>query len=263
MKTTMKKNLIKAVCVLMLAIVSAQSGQGAEMPENKEYTNFIGMKFVRVAPGVFRMGVGGTLLPAELTTDASLQPEGDYDEKPNHTVAISRPFYIGVYEVTNFQYKLFRPEHKKDRRRGDSGQDDEAVVNVNWYDAQAFCRWLSDKDGLPYRLPTEAEWEYGCRAGTTTHYSTGNALPENFSEESRSVRVGQTPPNPWGITICTATWKSGAMTGTVPTRRQTRQTPSDVSRVTSRSHAAATGAPIRITSVRPIVWGPCLKTSME
>ncbi|MHC4623230.1 MAG: SUMF1/EgtB/PvdO family nonheme iron enzyme [Planctomycetota bacterium] len=195
----MKKNFVTAACVLILAIVLARPGQGAEMPKNKQYTNFTGMKFVRVEPGVFRMGVGNGPLPAELTTDDSLQPEGDYDEKPNHTVTISRPFYIGVYEVTNFQYELFRPEHKKLRRGGDSGQDDEAVVNVNWYDAQAFCRWLSDKEGLPYRLPTEAEWEYACRTGTTTHYSTGDALPEEFSEESRSVRVGQTPPNAWGI----------------------------------------------------------------
>jgi formylglycine-generating enzyme required for sulfatase activity len=109
----MRKNLKEAACVFVLAVVSAGTGQGADIPEKKEYTNFVGMKFVRVEPGAFRMGVGNTPLPAELTTDDSLQPEGDYDEKPNHTVTISKPFYIGVYEVTNFQYELFRPDHKK------------------------------------------------------------------------------------------------------------------------------------------------------
>ncbi|HUT30555.1 MAG TPA: SUMF1/EgtB/PvdO family nonheme iron enzyme [Sedimentisphaerales bacterium] len=199
MKTTTKKNWTYVVCALVVAIVSIQSGRAAEMPENGKYTNFVGMEFVRVEPGVFQMGVGKTPLPAELAPGGSLLPEGDYDEKPNHTVTISRPFHIGKCEVTNLQYELFRPDHRKLRRGGDSGRDDEAVVNVNWYDAQAFCRWLSDKEGLPYRLPTEAEWEYACRAGTTTPFSMGDALPQEFSRQSRSVQVGQTPPNPWGL----------------------------------------------------------------
>ena len=192
--------MAKVVCLVALICINVRPTHSAEMPKAKEYTNFIGMKFIRVEPGTFQMGVGSTPLPAELTTDASLQPEGDFDEKPNHTVRISRPFYVGAYEVTNFQYELFRPEHRKLRRQGrDSGRDDEAVINVNWYDAQAFCQWLSDKEDLPCRLPTEAEWEYACRAGTATHFSTGDTLPEEFVKESRSVKVGQTPPNPWAI----------------------------------------------------------------
>lgn len=199
MKTTTRKNWTYAFCALVIAIVSAQSGRAAEMPGGGKYTNFIGMEFVRVEPGVFQMGVGKTPLPMEVAPGGSLFPEGDYDEKSNHTVTISGPFYVGMYEVTNLQYELFRPEHRKLRRGDDSGADDEAVVNVNWYDAQAFCRWLSDKEGLPYRLPTEAEWEYACRAGTTTPFSTGDALPQELSRQSRSVEVGQMPANPRGI----------------------------------------------------------------
>ncbi|MHC4498706.1 MAG: formylglycine-generating enzyme family protein [Planctomycetota bacterium] len=73
-----------------------------------------------------------------------LLTEGDFDEKPIHSVRTTRPFYIGVFEVTNFQYELFDPEHRTLRgRNGFSKDDDEAVVYVNWYDAQSFCRWLS------------------------------------------------------------------------------------------------------------------------
>jgi len=78
---------------------------------------------------------------------------------------------MGVVEVTNYQYELFDPKRKSrtgGRFNGLSKDDDEAVINVNWYDAQAFCEWLSHQEGADYRLPTEAEWEYACRAGTKT-----------------------------------------------------------------------------------------------
>ncbi|MHC4574695.1 MAG: SUMF1/EgtB/PvdO family nonheme iron enzyme [Planctomycetota bacterium] len=190
---------MRMVCFSTIVLLVCGRAFSKELPREKVYVNSIRMKLVRVEQGTFQMGIGDTPLPAELTTDRSLQPAGDFDEQPNHIVRISRPFYMGAYEVTDFQYELFRPEHRKLRRGGDSGRDDEAVVNVNWYDAQAFCQWLSDKEDLPYRLPTEAEWEYACRAKTTTHFSTGDMLAEEFAKESGSVKVGQTPPNPWGV----------------------------------------------------------------
>ncbi|TFG50613.1 MAG: hypothetical protein E4H40_00955 [Candidatus Brocadiia bacterium] len=121
----MKKRMFVSAA-LILTVVSLAV---AQMPADEEYTNSIGMKFVRIKPGTFTMGVGKTPLPVELTNQRGTQLEGDFDEKPNHKVEISKPFYVGIYEVTNFQYELFDPEHKKLRGKdeGLSKEDDEAV----------------------------------------------------------------------------------------------------------------------------------------
>ena len=132
----------------------------------------------------------------------------DYDEAPVHKVVISHPFRMGRTEVTNAQYELFRPEHRKSRGKNNvSGKDDDAVVNVSYQDAVDFCEWLSRKEGKTYRLPTEAEWEYACRAGTYTLYYTGDGLPASMQRNQVvardykpvSLKVGQTPPNAFGL----------------------------------------------------------------
>ncbi|MHC4361336.1 MAG: SUMF1/EgtB/PvdO family nonheme iron enzyme [Planctomycetota bacterium] len=205
------RRVLLSLFVLCLAgcQMEMKSSKVAGIPKGNEYTNFTGMKFVRIEPGGFEMGVGKTPRAHKLTGHRGTQSEGDFDEKPNHTVTITKPFYMGVYEVTNKQYGLFDPEHKRLRGKdeGLSEDDDEAVINVNWYEAQAFCRWLSDKEGIPYRLATEAEWEYACRAGTTTHYHTGDILPKEYHKNAKMVgtavkvplHVGKTPPNAWGL----------------------------------------------------------------
>lgn len=208
LKLTGKISIMAVVC-LVWCFVSAGLSQAAIMPTEPTYTNAFDMEFVRINPGQFRMGVGDTPLAVEITNHRGTQAEGDFDEKPNHRVTITGAFYMGIHEVTNKQYELFDPEHKKLRGKdsGLSEDDDEAVINVNWYDAQAFCQWLSDKQGLPCRLPTEAEWEYACRAGTTTNYHTGVTWPKEFHKNQGMVGsavdvplyVGRTPPNPWGL----------------------------------------------------------------
>jgi formylglycine-generating enzyme required for sulfatase activity/serine/threonine protein kinase len=151
--------------------------------------NSIGMRLELVSQGKFFMGS-----PAD--ENGRVAREG-----PRHEVEISRPFYLGQFTVTRGQFRKFVEETgyqtaaEKDGK-GTSGFDPETrwfvrkaeynwrnpgfgqtdqhpVVNVSWNDARAFCQWLSRQDGKPYRLPTEAEWEYGCRAGTTTRFYSG------------------------------------------------------------------------------------------
>jgi formylglycine-generating enzyme required for sulfatase activity len=176
----------------------------AELPSDKSWKNSLGMALARIEPGTFLMGTAGD--PAD----------SDPDERPAHKVTISRPFYLGAFEVTNAQYEAYDPGHRALRGKlGFSKLDDEAVVFVSWQDAVSFCKWLSNKEGRPYRLPTEAEWEYACRAGTTTRYSTGDDPPAGcllnpgnswFPDPERSrkdqpvsLAVEATPPNGWGI----------------------------------------------------------------
>lgn len=180
-----------------------------------ETANSIGMKLVRIDAGRFTMGSSGAPLPDALVTKPHFR-SGDFDETPAHEVRISKPFLMGVHEVTNAQYEQFDPAHKQLRGKlGFSKEDDEAVVFVSWEEAVAFCRWLSRKEGRSYRLPTEAEWEYAARAGTLTPFHTGDSLPDAFQKNQRMtwfpaprklspdevvpLHVGRTPPNPWKL----------------------------------------------------------------
>jgi len=206
--------------------------------EKAEFENTLGMKLVRIDPGQFSMGFEGHPLPEHVTrdtistellryTDISNRVNGDFDEHPSHTVRITRPFHMGAYQVTNAQYEAFDPAHREIRGKGIRGaegrhpspveetlgreftysqEDDEAVVFVGWHDAVRFCKWLSGREGLHYRLPTEAEWEYACRAGTRTPYNTGDSPPRSCTEridpdssDPISLSVGRSEPNPWGL----------------------------------------------------------------
>ena len=152
------------------------------------------IELVEIPAGSFYMGSEGK--------------DENFDEAPIHKVNITHAFRIGRTEVTNAQYELFRPEHKKLRGKNNiSTEDDDAVVNVSYQDAVDFCKWLSEKEGKTYRLPTEAEWEYACRSGTYTLYYTGDGLSSNMRRnqtiariyKSVSLKVGQTRPNAFGL----------------------------------------------------------------
>lgn len=160
-------------------------------------TNSIGMKLVPVSPGDFTMGQDGPPSDYRMSKHPEKFDDADWDEKPAHQVTITRQFHIGSTEVTLGQYRQFKPEYRKDK-----GADDDAVSGVSWNDAVAYCEWLSKKEDKPYRLPTEAEWEYACRAGTTTLFHTGDTLPAEFrilSGKAETLRVAQTPANAWGL----------------------------------------------------------------
>lgn len=172
-----------------------------------EITNLIGMKMVLIPPGEFMMGSPDT------------DPDAQVGEFPQHRVRITQPFYLGAYEVTVGQFKRFvketgyQTDEEKGKRRTTwriavAGQsDDHPVVVVSWNDAVAFAAWLSRKENHVYRLPTEAEWEYACRAGTTTRWSFGDKAAElkhyawydANTNRRRPYPIGQKKPNPWGL----------------------------------------------------------------
>ena len=145
-------------------------------------TNSIGMKLMPIQPGTFTMGQDGPPMEDYLRQKRFGEMHKDidridFDEKPSHQVTITQPFHIGVTEVTVAQFRQFDPEFKKKDPKSKPA-DDDAASGVTWDKAVAFCEWLTKKEGKPYRLPTEAEWEYACRAGTTTLFHTGDTLPD-------------------------------------------------------------------------------------
>jgi formylglycine-generating enzyme required for sulfatase activity len=186
-------------------------------------TNSLGMKLVRIRGGRFLMG------------SADTDKQAAADQKPRHEVRITRDFDLGQVEVTIGQFRRFVTEDKyqtdgeKDgkggwgynegkqdfegsnpqytwRHPGWAQSDDHPVVNVSWSDAKAFCRWLSRKESRQYRLPTEAEWEYCCRASSQTHYHTGDdtaSLQRAANVADLSLR-GRNPVCSWN-----AGWDDG------------------------------------------------------
>ncbi len=203
-----------ALCVPGLAL--------SQLPDTSTHTNATGMTLVRIEAGAFTMGGETTPLPESLTGNQENRINGDFDEHPRHEVTISQPFYMGATEVTNAQFEQFDPDHRALRGKlGFSRKDEEAVIFVSWEEAQAYCDWLSEKEGQAYRLPTEAEWEFACRAGTESIFYTGDELPESYHKNQTkswypdpfrvenypmdyddqivSLVVAQTPANPLGL----------------------------------------------------------------
>ncbi|HUX07002.1 MAG TPA: SUMF1/EgtB/PvdO family nonheme iron enzyme [Acidobacteriota bacterium] len=125
--------------------------------------------------------------------------EAAYNEVPQHKVQISAPFYIGIYEITQAQYQRVMATNPS-RYKGSNYP----VEKVSWNDAQKFCRKLSSLTGKNYRLPTEAEWEYACRAGSETKFSWGKSVDNEYAwyldnGENKPHNVGQKQPNAWGL----------------------------------------------------------------
>ena len=166
----------------------------------KEITNSIGMKLVLIPKGTFMMG----------------SPESDVNRQKNetqHEVTISKGYYLGVCEVTQAQYEKVIGKNPSSFPVAKVGNEnaDLPVENVSWDDAVEFCKKLSDlpeekKAGRVYRLPTEAQWEYGCRAGSKTAYAFDDEeglLPEygwfKRNSSDRTHTVGLLEPNAWGL----------------------------------------------------------------
>ncbi|MBC7816031.1 MAG: formylglycine-generating enzyme family protein, partial [Planctomycetaceae bacterium] len=186
-----------------------------------EYTNSLDMKFVLIPPGEFMMG--------STDDDAAAQPI----EKPQHKVRLTQPILMGVHEVTVGQFRTFieATGYKTEAEASEMGADyfdskqrklirspdftwakppfeqsaDDPVCCVTWIDAQKFCEWLSREDGRTYVLPTEAQWEFACRAGTSTRTSFGDkpgftkTKANAFFQLGRTCAVGSYAPNAFGL----------------------------------------------------------------
>ena len=170
------------------------------------------MTFAWIPPGTFLMG----------------SPESEaerFEDEMQHRVTLSQGFYLGIHAVTQAQWQAVmgdNPSYFKGKNR--------PVEQVTWEDCQEYLTKLSQRDGKRYGLPSEAEWEYACRAGTTTPFHFGETIsteqanyngnyPYNKGTKGmyreQTTPVGSFPPNVWGCSICTATCTSGVRTSTV------------------------------------------------
>jgi len=147
--------------------------------------NGVKMELALIPAGTFTMGAD----------------DGSEDQKPPHPVTISKPFHIGKHEVTQKQWQAVMGENPS-RFKGDGLP----VENISWDDCQEFCKKLSAKAGKEVRLPTEAEWEYACRAGSTGKYCFGDSKDGletyawyDMNSALATHQVGQKKPNAWGL----------------------------------------------------------------
>jgi formylglycine-generating enzyme required for sulfatase activity len=184
------------VCVAVIVIFGCDRSQPTPPVELPESADSFGMKFNLIPAGTFTMGEGD---------------EADYALV--HEVTLTKPFKMGVHEVTQAQYEQVMKNNPSNFKGAEN-----PVENVSWEDAVEFCRKLSELPaekaaGNVYRLPTEAEWEYACRAGTTTNFSFGddesdfgdyawcveNSANETHNSANETHPVGGKKPNAWGL----------------------------------------------------------------
>ncbi len=153
-------------------------------------TNSAGVKLSLIPAGTFAMGS-----PPNETSHR-------LNEGPMHEVILVQPFYLSVMPITQEQYQKVMGKNPAYFTRENGGGPEHPVENVSWEDALAFCQKLTSlPDGLAYRLPSEAEWEYACRAGTITPFSFGASLSarQGTIDGKKTTRVGSFPANNFGL----------------------------------------------------------------
>ncbi len=196
--------VVLAICLSSIGTAMAQA--------DKEITNSIGMKLVLIPKGTFTMGSP----PSE---------EGSRDDERQYEVTLTQDYYLGAFQVTQAQYekvmgtnsswfqgdRLTQPHPQIGRVVKEVDSSNHPVEQVSWEDAVEFCKKLSElseekKAGRVYRLPTEAEWEYACRAGSKTAYSFGESSKSlgdyawfGNGGSATTRPVGQKQPNAWGL----------------------------------------------------------------
>lgn len=188
--STMLLEQIAGVSAAEPTVPPADDANDAKVPACKTLPS---LKLVRIPKGKFLMG----------------SPEDEknrHTDETQHEVDLTKDFYLSETEITREQFLAFVKEsgYKWDVKKPDfQTSDDHPVVAVTWDNATAFCEWLSKKEGRTYRLPTEAEWEYACRGGTKSAYSTGTKLSSddaNFNKKHKGTRpVKSYQPNKFGL----------------------------------------------------------------
>ena len=176
---------VKQLAEDISSIEDRQQGYQLGYIISNSITNSVGMKLVWIPAGDFMMG----------------SDSGESDEKPIHSVRISKGFYMGQTEVTQAQYTAVMGTNPSNFKG-----DNLPVETVSWNEVMEFCRKLSREEGKTYSLPTEAQWEYACRAGSATTFSFGNsesALGDyawySSNSGSKTHQVGTKKPNSFGL----------------------------------------------------------------
>ncbi|MEM0914904.1 MAG: SUMF1/EgtB/PvdO family nonheme iron enzyme [Planctomycetota bacterium] len=179
------------------ARVIQQSSANRHHRNRTTLTNSIGMELAYIPSGEFLMG-------------SPASEEGRDDDERQHRVRLTKPFLLGTTEVTQSQWRSVMGNNPPSRFKG----DDLPVDWVSWDDAVEFCRRLSQKESKRYRLPTESEWEYACRAGTTTPFYFGSTISTDQAnydgdyiygtgrkgvDRKKTIPVGSFQPNSWGL----------------------------------------------------------------
>ena len=178
--------LVTCIAVLATPVMfSAETRQKGDKEPEKPFsviTNSIGIKLVLLPAGAFDMGRPGV---------------GKGSAKPIHTVRITKPFWMGVYEVKQKEYMALGFTNESKYK-----EPNIPVQDVLWDKAVDFCMNLSEKEGVTYRLPTEAEWEYACRADTGDMYTIGESANHAWCKVNSGKKphpVGEKKPNAWGL----------------------------------------------------------------
>lgn len=192
---TTRLTSILFICLIALAPASATAQDAEELKPGDHFHDCdVCPEMVVVPPGLFIMGLGGTT------------PR----EGPAHRVNIKKPFAIGVYETTFLEWEACVRDGGCSRNPDDHdwGRANRPVINVKFSDVQEYLAWISEKSGKQYRLPSEAEWEYAARAGTTTRFWWGDEAGQSLANckdcgsewsAKSTAPVGSFSPNPFGL----------------------------------------------------------------
>jgi formylglycine-generating enzyme required for sulfatase activity len=187
----MKRWALAAGLALALAggVRAATARTELTVKKGEQFTNTLGMRFIRIEPGTFVMGSPDGKRPPDVPEEEQRQ-----DGETPHTVTLTKGYYFGACLVTQHQWEQVMGKEANRSRFKASGDDEKKKLpadSVSWDDCQEFCRRLSTREGRKYRLPTEAEWEYACRAGTKTPFWWGDTIHTDRANYNGDYRYGR------------------------------------------------------------------------